>query len=114
MSAHAAQRLERRNIQLPEEEWARINAALDRAAEKGARDSLVLADGLAMVVNVPNRTVITVLSPDETRENIFTQIDSAVVLPARPKNFGIRPDPLAGGLHAADRMMRRNLKETQS
>jgi flagellar operon protein len=50
-----------------------------RAAGKGSRDSLVLVDGTAFVVSVPNRTVITAVGSEHMREHIFTNIDSAVI-----------------------------------
>jgi flagellar operon protein len=52
---------------------------VDRAAAKGSRDSLVLLDQTAMVVSVKNRTVITALGRDQARDNVFTNIDSAVI-----------------------------------
>lgn len=54
--------------------------AIDRAQSKGAKDSLVLVRGAALVVSVKNRTVVTVLDRDEIRGNVFTNIDSAVVM----------------------------------
>lgn len=79
-SAHALQRLDARKIQLSAGDTARIVEAIDRAASKGAKDSLVLVGGAAMVVSVKNRTVVTVLDRDELRGNVFTNIDSAIVM----------------------------------
>jgi flagellar operon protein len=79
-SAHALQRLTARNIQLSAEDKAKIAEAIDRAQAKGAKDSLVLVRGTALVVSVKNRTVVTVLDRDELRGNVFTNIDSAVVM----------------------------------
>ena len=53
--------------------------AVSKAAAKGARESLILLDDLALVVSVKNRTVITAIAPDRIRENVFTNIDSAVI-----------------------------------
>ena len=50
------------------------------AAGKGARESLVLMNELAFVVSVPNRTVITAMTGNSMKGNVFTQIDSAVVV----------------------------------
>ena len=78
-SAHAAERLRTRQIAVTPEQQRQLTGALDTAAAKGARESLVLMDGLAMVVSVPNRTVITVMRQAELAERVFTGIDSAVV-----------------------------------
>lgn len=79
-SAHALQRLSARNIQLSDDDRTKIIEAIDRATAKGAQDSLVLVRGTALVVSVKNRTVVTVLDRDETRGNVFTNIDSAIVM----------------------------------
>ncbi len=79
-SAHALQRLNLRNIQLSTDDRSRIVEAIDRAQSKGAKDSLVLVRGAALVVSVTNRTIVTVLDREEMRGNVFTNIDSAVVM----------------------------------
>jgi flagellar operon protein len=79
-SAHALQRLRTRNISLSTDDRARIIEAIDRAQSKGARDSLVLVRGAALVVSVTNRTVVTALGREEIHGNVFTNIDSAVVM----------------------------------
>jgi len=95
-------------------ELARIGGAAELAARRGARKSLALSDPLALVVSVPNRTVITALETDGTVANVFTQIDGAVVLPfpATPPSPGL--DPAGEAPIAADRPMRRNAKEMAS
>lgn len=79
-SHHAEQRLQQRGIQLMPDQLNRIANAVDQAAAKGAKDSLVLFRDIAMIVNVPNRTVVTALDGNSMKEHIFTQIDSAVVV----------------------------------
>jgi flagellar operon protein len=78
-SAHAQTRLQSRNIPFGPEETARLEAAIGKAQAKGARDSLVLMDGVALVVSVKNRTVITAVDAASLKENVFTNIDSAVI-----------------------------------
>lgn len=78
-SAHALQRIERRGITLDEATLARLDGGIQRAAAKGSRDSLVLVDETAFVVSVPNRTVITAVDREHMREQVFTNIDSAVI-----------------------------------
>ena len=79
-SAHALQRLRTRNIHLSSDDRAKIVRAIDSAESKGARDSLVLVRGAALVVSVTNRTIVTALDREETNGNVFTNIDSAVVM----------------------------------
>ncbi len=78
-SAHAAARIQSRGIQLSGEQMESLNDAVDRAASKNCRESLVLMDDLAFVVSVKNRTVITVVDKERMQQNVFTNIDSAVV-----------------------------------
>jgi flagellar operon protein len=77
-SHHALNRLQERGIQLADAEVARLEGAVQRAAAKGARDSLVLMDNVAYVVNIRSRKVVTALDQAHMKENVFTNIDSAV------------------------------------
>jgi flagellar operon protein len=79
-SAHALERLRLRNIHLSADDRTRILDAIGRADAKGAKDSLVLVRGAALVVSVENRTVVTALDRDELNGNVFTNIDSAVIM----------------------------------
>ncbi|MCW2927526.1 MAG: flagellar operon protein [Thermoleophilia bacterium] len=78
-SAHATARLRQRGIELSAEQHTRLETAVDKAVAKGAKDSLVLLDDNALVVSAQNRTVITALGVHQARENVFTNIDSAVI-----------------------------------
>lgn len=77
-SKHAEMRLKMRNISLSDAQREKISKAVQRAEEKGVRDSLVLVDDIAFVVNVKNKTVITAVNSNELKENVFTNIDGAV------------------------------------
>jgi flagellar operon protein len=77
-SSHALKRLEERQIQLSGDEMVKINSAVERAEQKGARDSLVMMDSTAFIVNIPNKTIVTALPVNESDENVFTNIDSVV------------------------------------
>ena len=79
-SGHAQTRLASRQITLTGDEVARLGQAMTNAAAKGAKDSLVLMDKTALVVSVANRTVITAVARDALKENIFTNIDSAMII----------------------------------
>ncbi|MDE6914138.1 MAG: flagellar protein, partial [Lachnospiraceae bacterium] len=58
----------------------RLNDGTKKAGEKGIRESLVLVDELAFIVNTKNNMVITAMDQTETDENIFTNIDGAVII----------------------------------
>jgi flagellar operon protein len=79
-SAHALARLASRNISLSHEDLAKMNAMADKAAAKGAKQSLFMMRDIAMVVSVKNRVVITAVDGDSMRENVFTNIDSAAII----------------------------------
>jgi len=79
-SHHAEQRLAQRGIRLEPEQLSRIGGAVDKAAAKGAKDSLVLFQDMAFIVNVTNRTVVTAMDGASMNEHVFTQIDSTVVV----------------------------------
>ncbi len=78
-SKHALARVQRRGIELDQGTLGRLSQGVDRAAGKGSRDSLVLVDGTAFVVSVNNRTVITAVGSEHMKDNVFTNIDSAVI-----------------------------------
>lgn len=56
----------------------KINTAVEKAEQKGAKDSLVMMNSTAFIVNIPNRTIITALPVESGNENVFTNIDSVV------------------------------------
>ena len=79
-SKHASARLEDRNIELSDSQMDRLNAGMQRANEKGINESLVLMDQMAFIVNVKNNTVITAMNENEIKDNVFTNIDGAVIV----------------------------------
>ena len=79
-SQHALQRLQNRNIKLDEATMTKLNSAIEKAAQKGAKESLILMNNLALVVSVKNKTVITAMDESTMRDNVFTNIDSAVII----------------------------------
>jgi flagellar operon protein len=78
-SGHALQRVRRRGIELDTGTLQRLQNGVDRAAGKGARESVIFVDGTAFVVSVRNRTVITAVDRDHMKDHVFTNIDSAVI-----------------------------------
>ena len=79
-SKHAANRLNDRGISLSADQSKRLADGVSKAGEKGINESLVLVDSLAFIVNVPNKTVVTAIDQADTGENIFTNIDGAVIV----------------------------------
>ncbi|MCI9278209.1 flagellar protein [bacterium D16-50] len=79
-SKHAMGRLADRNIELSDSQLERLQSAAQKAGQKGIRDSLVIMDQLAFIVNVPNQTVVTAMDSTETMDNIFTNINGAVII----------------------------------
>ncbi len=78
-SKHAVNRLNDRNIELTNDQMLRLKEGARMAGEKGIRDSLILVDQLAFIVNVPNHTVVTAMDQTENDNNVFTNIDGAVI-----------------------------------
>lgn len=76
-SKHANERLASRNIRLSTEQRERLQGGVDKASQKGIKDSLVMVDNMAFIVNVTNRTVITAVG--EGDDKIFTNIDGAII-----------------------------------
>lgn len=79
-SKHASERLESRNINLSTEQVERLNKGVEQAREKSIRESLVMMDNIAFIVNVKNATVITALEQGGNESNVFTNIDGVVIL----------------------------------
>ena len=79
-SAHALDRLQTRGLDLDASELSGLAGAFEQLEGKGGTQSLVLMEKAALVVNVPNRTVITAVERAENVGRVFTNIDSAVVL----------------------------------
>ncbi|MGM0471503.1 MAG: TIGR02530 family flagellar biosynthesis protein [Bacillota bacterium] len=79
-SGHAQQRVSNRNINLTTQQLDKLEAGVSKAAEKGAKESLIVVDQVAYVVSVENKTVITAVDQESMQENVFTNIDSAVMM----------------------------------
>ncbi len=79
-SKHASFRLNDRGIEITDDQMSRLQGGAKKAAEKGIKDSLVLVDDMAFIVNIPNQTVVTAMDSTETIENVFTHINGAVIM----------------------------------
>ncbi|MBB5323669.1 flagellar operon protein [Anoxybacillus tepidamans] len=80
ISKHAQQRLEERNISIDEQQWTLIQQKVLEAKQKGIRDSLVLTNQAALIVNAMNQTVITAMNREEAQTQLFTNINGAIIL----------------------------------
>jgi len=79
-SNHALKRLEERKIELNDEDLTLLNNAVSLAEQKDTKDVLIFLRDVAFIVNVKNRTVVTVVDSESMRERVFTNIDGAVII----------------------------------
>lgn len=79
-SQHAQDRLKARNINLSTNDLARLEGAVNSVAQKGGKESLVMMGDAALVVSIKNRTVVTAMDRAQMQGNVFTNIDSAVII----------------------------------
>ncbi len=77
-SNHARKRLEDRNLNISHDELMELNEAVSQAEQKGSRDSLIMLNNKAFIVNIPNKTVVTAMAVGEG-DDVFTNIDSVVI-----------------------------------
>lgn len=79
-SKHAAGRMNERGIAVTQDMLARLDKATVKAGSKGVKNVVMLGDGNAFLVNVPNKTVITAVPEQDMKENVFTNIDGAILI----------------------------------
>lgn len=79
-SNHAVERMRSRGVMFTPEQMGKLESAVKKAAEKGGKDSLVLMNDTAVIVSVKNNTVVTVVDKASLKENVFTNIDSTIVI----------------------------------
>ena len=80
ISKHAKQRIENRGIEIDLNTMDKLNSAMDKLSQKGSKDSLILLDQVAYIVNPQQKVIITCVDKDHMQENIFSGIDSAMIL----------------------------------
>ena len=78
VSKHAAERLS--EIDFSENDMKEIEKGFELAENKGSKNSLMLYKDVALVTSVENKTVITAVDKDRATDNVFTNIDSVVIL----------------------------------
>lgn len=79
-SKHALERLQTRNISLSKDDMGKLNDAVNKAAEKGVKETLIIMGNSAFIANVKSKTIITAAAGDNLKENVFTNIDGAVII----------------------------------
>ena len=72
-SKHASQRVVDRNISISNEELNKLEEAVQKAGDKGIKDTLVIINKAAFIINVPTKTVVTALDDASMKKNIFTK-----------------------------------------
>lgn len=80
LSTHAMKRLQERNLTLDKEEYTKLQTAMDRLKVKGGQDSLVITGKAAYIVDVPKNTIVTAIDKESIGENVFTKIDSTILM----------------------------------
>ncbi|UOQ85580.1 TIGR02530 family flagellar biosynthesis protein [Gracilibacillus salinarum] len=80
ISKHARDRMHARNIEVSNEQWTKIESKLQEANQKGVKESLVITDEAAFVVNASNKTVITAMEKAELKSKIFTNINGTIIM----------------------------------
>lgn len=79
-SKHAQSRAAERGIQVDDTLMGQLADSVERAQAKGATNILAMDTEKAFIINVPSAKVITAITQEEMKENIFTNIDGAVFL----------------------------------
>ena len=80
VSKHASDRVVQRGIHMSTELMISLNNAVDKAREKGAKNTVMIAKEAAFIINVPNNVIVTAVTVEELKDNVFTNIDSAVLI----------------------------------
>lgn len=80
LSTHAMRRLQERNLSLDKEEYAKLQSAIDKLKIKGGQDSLVITSKAAYIIDVPKNTIVTAIDKDSIGDNVFTKIDSTILM----------------------------------
>jgi len=79
-SKHAIERMDKRNMELTSEELNKLEMAFDKAEDKGVRDALIIMGDKAFIASIKNKTIITTLNKEQLKDNVFTNIDGAVII----------------------------------
>lgn len=78
VSKHAALRL--KEINFTDEDIKAIEKGFKLAKEKNSRNAVMLYKDVALIASVENNTLITAVEKERAKDNIFTNVDSVVIL----------------------------------
>jgi flagellar operon protein len=77
---HAIERVTQRNVDIDSAHMERLNEGVRLASQKGLGETLILIDQTAFIVNAKSNTVITTVSGNDLKGNVFSNIDGAVII----------------------------------
>ena len=80
LSLHAAKRMNERSLQMDSDEFVKIREGMDKLRDKGGKDSLIITNKGLYIVDVDNNKIVTLLDKENVGENVFTKIDSTVIV----------------------------------
>lgn len=79
-SKHAVKRAADHGIELTQDNLQRLNEGVRIANDRNLEDALILVGTTAFLVNAKNNTVITALNGNESKGNVFTNIEGTVII----------------------------------
>lgn len=80
ISKHAMERMNLRNINFNDDDMNKIENAITMAKSKGVKEALILMGDIAMIASTKNKTIITTVNAEQLKNNVFTNIDGAVII----------------------------------
>ncbi|EYE88801.1 flagellar biosynthesis protein [Fervidicella metallireducens AeB] len=80
VSSHAMERMRERNITLDTKDIENLSSAVKSIKEKGGKEALIFYNNVAFITSIKNNTIITAVDSSNLKNNIFTKIDSAIIL----------------------------------
>lgn len=78
LSKHAAERLSGSNFTSADMDV--IGKGFKIAEDKGSKNSVIIYKDVALIASIENKTIITAVEKSRAKENIFTNIDSVLIL----------------------------------
>lgn len=79
-SNHAVERMSQRGISFTPDQMTKIENAARKASEKGSKEALIFSDESALIVSLKDNKIVTVMDKASMKDNVFTNIDSTVIL----------------------------------
>lgn len=79
-SNHAVERMSQRGMTFTPEQMTKIENAARKAGEKGSKETLIFSEDSALIVSLKTNTIVTVMDKNALKDNVFTNIDSTVMV----------------------------------